>query len=87
MPESESKKYGVFLSYAHKDAEEYGEHYIMKIKEAIEEAILDLAEHSSDEEVRNVAKEHSQVFLDVFALKEGNLWQSKIIEKLNSRKL
>jgi hypothetical protein len=70
MSESESKTYGVFLSYAHKDAEEYGEHYIMKIKEAIEEAIED------------VAGDHSKVFLDTSALKEGDLWQSKIIKKM-----
>ena len=63
-------KYGVFLSYSHKDAELYGREYIKQIKNAIEECI------------KEVAGEHRLVFLDTDALNEGDQWHAKIIEKM-----
>ena len=41
---SSSKKYGIFLSYALKDVEQYGENYIVLIKDTIESCISDISD-------------------------------------------
>lgn len=63
--------YEIFLSYAHADAEKYGQEYIDEIKRQIEDSI----------------GEQDIVFLDVIALEDGNEWNSKIQSSLDQSKV
>ena len=64
------ERYDVFLSYSHADAEQYGKETIDKIKQEIQSELND-----------HVCR--PLVFLDGDALKYGDEWQAKIMEKMN----
>ena len=75
VPESSVKAgYDVFLSYSHKDRDEFGMEYILRIKEEIEEALAGIVANP-------------RVFLDAEALHLGDLWHSKIMESLRQCKV
>ena len=63
-------RYDVFISYSHEDAKKYGENAIQLIKDMIEADLHD-----------SVCR--PLVFLDSEALKFGDEWHAKIMDKLN----
>ncbi len=68
--------YDVFLSYSHKDRDEFGPEYIDRIKTEIEKCL------------ENIITDHKpRVFLDAKALELGDLWHSKIMECLHQCKV
>lgn len=69
----EKTTYDVFLSYSHKDRDEYGMEYIQRIKEEIEKALDGIIDQP-------------RVFLDAEALQLGDLWHSKIMESIGQCK-
>ena len=72
---SEKTSYDVFLSYSHKDRDEFGIEYIERIKAEIEKALEPI-----------ITDHKPRVFLDAEALHLGDHWHSKIMESLNQCK-
>jgi len=69
-PQNKAKEtYDVFLSYSHRDRDEYGDGYIRRIKEEIEKTLEGIIDQP-------------RVFLDTDALEKGKLWHSTIMESL-----
>ena len=72
---AENTAYDVFLSYSHKDRDEFGMEYILRIKDEIEKALAPI-----------ITDHQPRVFLDAEALHLGDHWHSKIMESLNQCK-
>ena len=71
---SSPKKYGIFLSYALKDVENYGENYILLIKKTIESCISDISDFS-------------KVFLSEDIKDKGEIWHKKINDAIETCQL
>lgn|GEM_PF-6225999 len=68
------ERYDVFLSYSHEDAKLYGQEIIGRIKREIQDELRDFARRPL-------------VFLDTEALRYGDEWHAKIMEKIDECKI